>query len=197
MAARLTLRSFKHKKTQSLMLLVHNQRQFTLSKIDDKWWGTTNVKPKWVIWLNWAIVGHYTDKSFIFYIFLWLFIFIYFVLTHYGSNESNDSFGFFCAPSLKIRVLILLFGYGPCLLCTLFENTCSDLLFRYGPAWMILVLKASSVIRMEQRWISPTGVVGNQTIMVVMRIVYISAVITKWTMFSASLKWALFVRSKM
>ena len=47
-------------------------------------------KPKWVIWLIWAIVGHYTDKKTHF-----LSHFVR-VLTHYGSNESNDSFGFFC-----------------------------------------------------------------------------------------------------
>ena len=50
-------------------------------------------KPKWVIWLIWAIVGHYTDKTTHF-----LHILSHFVrvLTHYGSNESNDSSGFFC-----------------------------------------------------------------------------------------------------
>ena len=53
-------------------------------------------KSKWVIWLIWAIVGHYTDKKTHFYIFLSHFVR---VLTHYGSNESNDSFGFFCVGS--------------------------------------------------------------------------------------------------
>ena len=38
-------------------------------------------------------MGHYTDKKTHFYMFLSHFVR---VLTHYGSNESNDSFGFFC-----------------------------------------------------------------------------------------------------
>ena len=41
------------------------------------------------------VVGHYTDKKTHFYIFFSHFVR---VLTHYGSNESNDSFGFFCEP---------------------------------------------------------------------------------------------------
>ena len=50
-------------------------------------------KPKWIIWLIWAIVGQYTDKmtqkcvkneSF-----------CPCSDTHYGSNESNDSLGVF------------------------------------------------------------------------------------------------------
>ena len=51
-------------------------------------------KLKWVIWLIWAIVGHYMDKKTHFLHFLSHFVR---VVTHYGSDESNDSFGFFCA----------------------------------------------------------------------------------------------------
>ena len=56
--------------------------------------------PKWIIWLIWAIVCHYTDKKTHFSHILSHFVR---VLTHYGSNESNDSLGFFCAYTPFIR----------------------------------------------------------------------------------------------
>ena len=49
--------------------------------------------PKWVIWLIWATVGHYTDKMTQKYVKMSLFVR---VVTHYGSDES---FGFFCVPA--------------------------------------------------------------------------------------------------
>ena len=57
--------------------------------------------PKWVIWLIWAIVGHYMDKKTHF-----LHILSHFVrvLTHYGSNESNDSFGFFVRGNTTVAM---------------------------------------------------------------------------------------------
>ena len=45
-------------------------------------------KPKWIIWLIWAIVGQYTDKMTQKCVKMSLFVC---VVTHYGSNESNDS----------------------------------------------------------------------------------------------------------
>ena len=60
---------------------------------DLKIWDITE-NPKWIIWFIWAIVCHYTDKKIHFHTFLSHFVR---VLTHYGSNESNDSLGFFCS----------------------------------------------------------------------------------------------------
>ena len=54
----------------------------------------TQKKPKWVIWLILAIVGQYTDKMIQKYV-KNVFFFVR-VVTQYGPNESNDSFGFFC-----------------------------------------------------------------------------------------------------
>ena len=49
-------------------------------------------KPEWIIWLIWAIVGQYTDKMTQRCVKMSLFVR---VVTHYGSNESNDSLGVF------------------------------------------------------------------------------------------------------
>ena len=46
---------------------------------------------------HWAIVGQYTDKMTQTYVKMSHFVR---ELTHYGSNESNDSFGFFCEANL-------------------------------------------------------------------------------------------------
>ena len=83
---------------------------------------TYHWKPRVVIWLIWAIVCHYTDKKTHFHTFLSHFVR---VLTHYGSNESNDSLRFFCVyvrfiPSFFILVpkpldlyVVGLYNIGP------------------------------------------------------------------------------------
>ena len=69
-------------------------------------------KPKWVIWLIWAVVGHYTVKKDSFFTYFWVILSVYWStmaqmsqmthLTHYGSNESNNSFGFFCEQPFMV-----------------------------------------------------------------------------------------------
>ena len=54
-------------------------------------------KHEWIIWLIWAIVGQYTDKMTQKCVKMSLFVR---VVTHYGSNESNDSLGVFSVDEI-------------------------------------------------------------------------------------------------